>query len=266
MKYTDFIKKLDHKSNRQRFELIIGWLNQHQMAYRRHEYYTGVNLVVDLGNSPQRIGISSHFDAVNGSGGANDNASAIAVCLDIIERFSAKKEEKPALRIFFFDEEENGLKGSAAYTRQYGVADLTGLINMELVGMGNKFALWPVNQKHTGRLLQAFEQTAARKDIAAARFDKIITNTADHLSFRNAGLKDAFTVTCISDKDIRAADLYYKALQQGAPTASLYEILYQAPVFTHYHQPSDTWEKLTDRTMAMTADVIWDTITGPAQG
>ena len=260
MKYIEFIKKLDHKPNRQRFELIIAWLDQHNIIYRRQEYATGVNLVVDLGDGPQRIGISSHFDAVHGSGGANDNASAIAVCLDMIERFTAGKANTPGLRIFFFDEEENGLKGSTAYTMQYGVADLLGLINMELVGMGDKFALWPVNQKYTGRLLRAFEQCAAQKNISATRFDKIITNTADHRSFRHVGLRDAFTITCISDKDIKAADLYYKALQQGLPTAALYDILGQAPVFKHYHRHTDTWDKLADNAMAMTAGAIWDTV------
>ena len=262
MQYTDFIKQLDHKPGRERLERIIAWLEEHRVTYRRQEYATGTNLVVDLGASPLRLGIGSHFDIVQKSGGANDNGSAIAVCLNIIGQFNQKGHTGMGLRIFFFDEEETGLKGSAAYTHQYGIADLTGLLNLELVGMGDKFALWPVNQQHAGSLLRAFERAARKNNVQSTRFDKIITNTADHLSFRNAGLADAFTITCISDKDLSAAGRYYNALEGGAGHDALFDILSRAPVFTHYHQPTDTWEKIDEGAILMTANTIWDTITG----
>jgi Zn-dependent M28 family amino/carboxypeptidase len=50
-----------------------------------------------------------------------DNGSAIAVCMDIIEKIREKKGQQIGLRIFFFDEEESGLKGSSAYATKYGV-------------------------------------------------------------------------------------------------------------------------------------------------
>jgi len=262
MRYTDFIKQLDHKPGSQRLELIIAWLEERQVVYRRLGYASGANLVVDLGASPLRLGIGSHFDIVQKSGGANDNGSAIAVCLNIIERFSQKGHARMGLRVFFFDEEETGLKGSAAYIQQYGVADLSGLLNLELVGMGDRFALWPVDQQHRGALLKAFERSARKNNIDAIRFDKIITNTADHLSFRNAGLTDAFTITCVSAKDLEAAGRYYTALERGAGHDALVEILSRAPVFTHYHQPTDTWDKIEEHAIVMTANTIWDTITG----
>jgi len=262
MRYTDFIKKLDHKSRRERLEMVFAWLDEHQVAYRRQEYPGGTNLVVDLGAFPLRLGIGSHFDIVEESGGANDNGSAIAVCLNIIGRFKEKGHDGMGLRIFFFDEEETGLKGSAAYIQQYGVNDLTGLLNLELVGMGDKFALWPVSPQHAGSLLRAFERCARKNNIDAIRFDKIITNTADHLSFRDAGLADAFTITCISAKDLEAAGRYYKALERGAGRDLLFNLLSQAPVFAHYHQPTDTWDTLEEGTILMTANTIWDTITG----
>ena len=260
MRHLDLIKKLDYKSDRERLQLIIAWLDHHPVTYRLQEYDSGTNLIVDLGHSLKRTGISSHFDIVERSGGANDNGSAIAVCLNIIERYIQKGDHSKGLRIFFFDEEETGLKGSEAYIEQYGIADLTGLINLELVGMGNKLALWPLNQSYHGKLLTSFEQSARAENTAAIRFDKIVTNTADHLSFREAGLTDAFTVTCISDEDIQAAELYYKALQRNTTGVSLYDLLHRAPVFMHYHKPSDTWEKLEESAMERVASVIWRTV------
>jgi Zn-dependent M28 family amino/carboxypeptidase len=264
MRYTDFIKKLDHKSDRHRLGSITNWLAGRGVPFRTQEYGYGINVVVDLGDAPKRTGIASHFDKMESSGGANDNGSAIAVCLNIIERFTEIKPAGIGLRIFFFDDEETGLKGSAAYTRQFGVEDLTGLINMELVGVGDRFALWPLNAQSTGSLLTAFEHTAAKAGISTSRFDNIITNTADHLSFRNAGLKDAFTVTCISAADITAATAYYDAMKRGAGWHALSDILSRAPVFTHYHQPTDTADRLDENALLRTAGVIWDTVTAKA--
>src|SRR5262249_7803418 len=142
------------------------------------------------------------------------------------------------------DEEENGLRGSSAYVKEYGVADLTGLINMELVGLGDRFALWPVPKGIHGRLLDGFEISAAAHQIKSDRFDRIITNTADHEPFRKAGLFDSFTITCISSKDEQIAHRYYAMLNFGASRQELEIILSQAPIFEHYHKSTDTFENI----------------------
>jgi acetylornithine deacetylase/succinyl-diaminopimelate desuccinylase-like protein len=120
MNCIDLIKHLDYKSNDKRREIIIGRLKELGVEYRMQEYATGINLIVDLGTGNKRIGISSHFDRVPDAAGANDNGSAIAVCMDIIEKFREKRSQEIGLRIFFFDEEESGLRGSSAYVGKYG--------------------------------------------------------------------------------------------------------------------------------------------------
>lgn len=165
-----------------------------------------------------------------------------------------------ALRVFFFDEEENGLKGSTAYVKERGVKDLIGLINMELVGLGDKFALWPVNEKNGTQILTSFEKVSKQKEITSMRFDQIVTNTADHLPFQNAGLQDYFTVTCISDKDIEVAQHYFKALELEVDKQVLFEILSSAPIFEHYHRPTDTFDRLNEGSIQMTSNAIWETI------
>lgn len=87
-----------------------------------------------------------------------------------------------------------------------------------------------------------------------------MTNTADHVPFRQAGLLDAFTLTCITSQDIATAQAYYQALAQQADTSRLLEILAQAPLFRHYHQPTDTYEKLSEATLAMASAAVWETI------
>jgi hypothetical protein len=224
------------------------------------EYATGTNLIVDLGKPTLKIGISSHFDVIKGAGGANDNGAAIAVCLEIIKKFQSLNNLSVGLRIFFFDEEENGLLGSTAYVKSRSIKNIIGLINMELIGIGNKVALWPVHAQHKGPLIKTFELIARENKIESQRFDQIITNSADHVPFRKAGLFDSFTVTCVSDTDLEVAFHYYKALELGADKQTLFEILSKAPIFEHYHQSTDTFEKIGIDSIDMISRLIWETI------
>lgn len=262
MSFLELIKLLDNKSNRDRRHVIVDQLERLGIQFYLHEYSTGTNIIVDLGLpvDGKRIAIGSHFDRVPNSGGANDNGSAIAVCFDIIKRFEKSDNKNLGLRIFFFDEEETGLKGSSAYVKEYGVFDLVGLINMELVGSGDRFALWPVRDEAKGLILESFESVASQKQILSKRFDQIVTNTADHVPFQKAGLHDTFTITCISAKDTDVAQNYYKALRRGATKELLSEILFGAPIFTHYHQSTDTFDKLSEYSISMTSSAIWDTV------
>ena len=260
MNYSNIIQQLDNKSNYERLAIIVKQLDDLKAIYQKHEYSTGINLIVDLGKPEKRVGVSSHFDRVQNSAGANDNSSAIAVCIDIIKKFKESGNNDLGIRVFFFDEEETGLKGSTAYVKYHGTKDLMGLINMELVGLGDKFALWPVNESNSGQLLTSFESASSERKIVSRRFDQIVTNTADHLTFQKAGLRDSFTVTCISDKDIDAAQHYFNALKLGLDKEALFEILASAPIFEHYHRPTDTYDRLNEGSILMTSTTIWDTI------
>ena len=126
--------------------------------------------------------------------------------------------------------------------------------------MGDTFALWPVATAQTEPLLEAFETVARGQQVRCNRFDQLVTNTADHVPFRKAGLRDAFTITCITDQDMATAQHYFRALAQQAGKGTLWEILAQAPLFRHYHQPTDTYEKLSEASLAMTSAAVWETI------
>ncbi len=260
MKHIELIQQLDNKSNYERLAIIVKELDNLEVDYQKHEYSTGTNLIVDLGQAEKRVGVSSHFDRVPNTAGANDNGSAIAVCIDIIKKFKDSGNVDLGIRVFFFDQEETGLRGSTSYVNDYGTKDLIGLINMELVGLGDKFALWPVTENSNGELLTAFESASRNRKIISRRFDQIVTNTADHLSFQRDRLQDSFTVTCISDKDIAAAQHYFNALKLGLDKEALFKILASAPVFEHYHRPTDTHDRLSEDSIRMTSETIWDTI------
>lgn len=287
------VQNLENKTDQERFEFIINFLQENEINYQIHNYKTGKNIIIKTNQNENSkkpyIGISSHFDVVPKSGGANDNATSIAVCLDILMKIKEKLKQNPSflenlafdITVFIFDEEETNLLGSRAYIMEYGRQEIRqgkilGLINLEMLGQGDKLALWNLeDEKDKGNennyleitsklkvksILETLEKTAKENNIFTKRFDQIVTNSADHVSFRNAKLEDAFTITCISQKDIDISYQYYEAQENGENFFKLAEIISQAPIFQHYHKPSDLSEHLNEESMQRVSSLIWETL------
>jgi Zn-dependent M28 family amino/carboxypeptidase len=193
---------------------------------------------------------------VPGSPGANDNASAVAVCLELLRRRSSSAGDSPALSAFFFDEEERNLRGSRTFLATHGVGRLRALFNMELVGMGDRFATWPSAVSEDGVALRAFEAAAAETGTTSTRVDALVGTTADHAPFRERGLTEAFTITCISGADLAVAEEYRLAAGRGVYREEVQQIMSQAPLFRHYHQATDTSDHLSEESLRLTADVV----------
>jgi hypothetical protein len=254
----EIIKKLEGKSHKRRRETICQLLEAWEVPFQMQTYPTGINLFLKA-STPHYIGISSHYDAVPHCPGANDNASAIAVMLELVRRLQQYDVRHLGLQFFFFDEEECGLKGSRAYVTEFGYRGMKGLYNFEMVGRGDQLALWPLKTESKGTLLSALEKQCRLLNLPSHRFDHLLTLTSDHMPFRQAGLQDAFSITCISDQDLEVARHYYKALEFEVDQQTLHEILTQAPLFEHYHQPSDRSEYLQESALQLVADTVWRT-------
>ena len=81
---------------------------------------THQNLILDLdavdGANLPPVLIGAHYDAVPGTLGADDNATGVAVLLELAEVFASNPLKYP-VRLVAFDLEEYGLLGSTAYAR-----------------------------------------------------------------------------------------------------------------------------------------------------
>lgn len=245
MSILSIVKELEGKNNMDRLKMIMRYLDKNKIPYDLHYYATGTNVIVGNINHAF-IGVGSHFDAVKDSPGANDNASAVAVALALLER--ARKENLKSINLvfFFFDEEEKGRIGSKTYIRDNGVTNMRGFINLEMIGMGDKIALWSLDESSQGNLLQTLEKVAEEKNVFCGRFDKIVGRYADHVSFRNAGIKDSFSLTAISQEDLDVSFHYNKAIEFDVDKEVLEEILSGAPLFKHYHKPTDVSTHLSE--------------------
>ncbi|MBI5065588.1 M28 family peptidase [Candidatus Woesearchaeota archaeon] len=264
MNCLEIVKSIEGKSNEERKEWICAYLSYLGVDFVRHKYEAGrygkgENIFVPS-NKKIEIGIGSHFDVVPGSPGANDNASAVAVTLDVLATCLEHPLKNIGVRYFFFDQEEIDLVGSQAYLRDHGIGNLKGLLNLELVGMGNKVGLWPFDDGKTTELSDLMKQEAQKDSATTFTFPSLHTNNADHLPFLFAGLNDAFTITCLSDGDLAATAEYFKAQAMGASDRDLFTLIHNAPLFKHYHQPTDKSEHLNNKSMELVSNLILKTL------
>ena len=103
---------------------------------------TGVNLVATRPGLEATAGtllVGAHYDSVQGSPGADDNASAVAAALEIARLF-ADYPTPATLKVVFFDQEERqpmgeGILGSSAFVlNEENVAGLKGAVILEMLG------------------------------------------------------------------------------------------------------------------------------------
>jgi hypothetical protein len=258
MTLMDIVKSIEGKDILGRRDAVVGELSQIKAGFKDNHFKQGTNYIASIKCEPGNmvLGVSNHYDAVVGSPGANDNASAVAVSLEVLRRFIKSPPKNIGVMGFFFDEEEKGLNGSKAYVHGHSldIRNLYGVYNMELVGNGNIAALWNVSPFEDNTLARALELTADKMGIETYRFDKAIFNSADHVSFRNAG-KQSFTLTAIGKEDREIAE-QCKELYYGVKTEEANKLFLSAPLFRHYHKPSDKSEHLSEGTLQMVSDLV----------
>lgn len=113
-----------------------GDVQRHSFQFQGASYD---NLILDLAGTmptPQApILIGAHYDTVPGSPGADDNATGIAVLLELARSFASNPARHP-IRFVAFDLEEYGLIGSSAYAAHLRQQQqpLRLMISLEMLG------------------------------------------------------------------------------------------------------------------------------------
>ena len=140
---------------------------------------------------PHRI-VGAHLDTVAVAPGAEDNASGVAVVLELARLAAAEEPRLPTVFIAFGGEEPRGDGddmhhfGSMDYVREMGPAqrrNLRAMVSLDRVGVGARVPVC------TGPLSPGRVQ---RQLVAAARTQDVPTHlceltTSDHWSFEKAG-------------------------------------------------------------------------------
>lgn len=193
-------------------------LNAHGLTAQLHNYGTGSNVYVELpatNGSNEVIVLGAHFDSIPGSPAAADDGTGTALVLAAARFFGSLPTRSATLVIAFFDQEEEGLLGSQAFSDKLRLegTNLVAMHNFDMIsydGDGDgAVELWsPAPQ------LQAlYEQVAAELNTPVRVVD---FGSSDHASFSG----DGFDVVGVCEEFV-----------SGDHTP-------------HYHTPQDTYDKI----------------------
>jgi hypothetical protein len=131
--YVQDIAQIDKKD---RFSAITKVLNDNQIGYviqRIPANQALGNIIVEFNPSAsKKIVITAHYDNVLGTPGANDNAAACSILLNLILDY---RNTNNHIEFVFFDLEEQRFLGSEHYMRS-NQSEIAYAINLDMCGLG----------------------------------------------------------------------------------------------------------------------------------
>ena len=190
---------------------------------------TVCNVVAHLkGSDPAlaRVVLGAHLDHLGKEkmkvfAGADDNASGVAVALEVARQVN-KQGGARALDVVFFDGEEAGRLGSISYVAKVGVPAIHSMVNLDTVG-----------RLADGKPLLVLDGDSASEWVHVARGVGFTTNIDVQLAPQGGGASDQKS---FNDAGIAAIQLF------SGPNAD-------------YHQPTDTADKLSPASLVKAAVV-----------
>jgi hypothetical protein len=109
----------------------LGW------TAKLEKFPDGVNIFAERQGTNKKAGailLAAHYDTVANSPGADDNASGVAVMLEVARLLGSTPTAR-TLQLAFFDQEETGLLGSRAFVSKAArLQNIRGAIVMDMVG------------------------------------------------------------------------------------------------------------------------------------
>lgn len=135
----EYMRKISECSDRK--GCIMGILSQMGVNFKVEEFDDVENIVVSFNPSNTRLVIGAHWDADDGSDGANDNASGCSVILHVIEAVLAASNFDKSVDFVFFGEEEKGGIGASRYIESIGKENILAMVNADVCGFGDNIIL-----------------------------------------------------------------------------------------------------------------------------
>ncbi|EOU1110182.1 M28 family peptidase [Clostridium perfringens] len=132
----------------ERREALIKILKKNDLKYKiQHEKLRNhfVDNIIVTFNSEIRVPklvIGAHYDNIEGSCGANDNASGISILIEVAKYLKLKRANRP-IELVFFDREEYEDRGSEQYIISTGRENIYAMINIDTCGFGDMMLIGP---------------------------------------------------------------------------------------------------------------------------
>ncbi|HHP7246111.1 MAG TPA: M28 family peptidase [Elainellaceae cyanobacterium] len=230
-----------------------GWSVQRQI------FAGGVNLYADRPGTDPNAGailVGAHYDSVERSPGIDDNATGVAVVLEVARLLGAIPTPHP-LKVVLFDLEEAGLLGSKAFVSEMEVESIDGALIMEMVGYSCDVAGC---QQYPDRL--PIPQPSDRGDFIAVIGDQGHARLIDAFQQPSSTFPSVFTLAIpvlgpIIPDLLRSDHVPFWQAGIGAvmvtDTAN-----FRNP---HYHQPTDRVDTINPDFLSGVAQRVVDAVT-----
>ncbi len=214
---TNKLKEFDVPFSVMQFDTIL------MRSNGRNDTLHGENIIVTMGVGDNKIVVGAHCDAVPQSPGANDNGGGVAVVLELVRSLRGTSFNN-SIDFCFFDQEENGLIGSAVYVRLRNPSlKHLAMINLDVEGTGEEIYVGPVGEGDDDLIMKYIHE--ARDKTKYIYQESAYYPDSDHESFGHAKLEN-ISISVVPKGD---AEKLAKWVQSG---------------FKGFEKPEDTPEVL----------------------
>lgn len=177
------------------------WQNQKDITVRLNQKEAEIksNNVVGVikGNNKElkELIVSAHYDHVGGYEtcfvpGANDNASGVAMMLELYHYFLENRPER-TIRFIAFSGEEVGLIGSKFYVQNMDKNEVEFVLNLDLLGAGSK-GVTVVNGKVFSSYMEKLQEVNEKKSYVKSIKLRGEAANSDHYYFSKNGVPAFF--------------------------------------------------------------------------
>lgn len=196
--------------------------------------------------------IGAHYDTAAGTRGADDNASGVAVLLELARRLKGRAPGAVELRLVAFGTEEppyfyTGQEGSAAHAKALKASGRTvlGMISLEMLGF---YSEAPGSQRYPAPLSYFYPATADFVGVVGTWGpSRAFLKHFASLFLPPAGTRVIASCLPRAIGEINLSD-HYNYWKQGFPALMLTDTSFLR--YPHYHEMTDTPEKLDYARMA----------------
>jgi hypothetical protein len=240
-----------------RFDALTALLTARKLAFdvepftleqpRRGEPRTaGRNVVVSLGTGDEHIVVGAHYDAVRLEDGtyvhgAVDNAASSVMLVHLADALRATPLTK-RVHLVWFDLEEIGLRGAAAYAEKHAARKTSVMLNFDINAYGDTTLFGPSERPENAMLKRTLLESCAGEAIDCVGFPQM--PPGDDRVFTERG------VPTLSLATLPAIELHQLWLMMnGGANAGLAKDTVPTIIRT-IHTPEDALDKVDGKSVA----------------
>jgi hypothetical protein len=256
MEYLRKISQLQKADRRNAILAILDELNTPYAVYHGTFNNKWVNNVaVPFHKGGKRFVLSAHYDNVDNSTGANDNAAGCAILLELIRTRREILASGP-FEILFFDDEEHGRSGSQLYIKD-NEGKFIGMTNLDLVGVGDTLVVGSeANTQHP-----LFKDAVSRLTASGRHPLRVARNipVSDQQSFEAAGIPNMF-LSVIPSTDFEMLEVMADCIRSGKPLTPENIAFVPTVMQTIHNKARDHIETVEESAMALCLEFVADLV------